>query len=187
MPERGGRIQRIVVYRAEKLRIPEPLAFVGFISGRQRQLPPSVVQAIQRADKKLIGELAGVSGVLSYSSLELRMGYWCNLILLSDDSVKTHIRGSETHKYAAYRLAPSYYTWIRLHSGIMPEGLDHMEMRLQKSKYYTFYPGEQRPAIRETIYDISCRTQPGSSGAMMNLNDQDGQTFSCVAARFITL
>jgi hypothetical protein len=151
MQERGGRTHRIVVYRAEKLRIPKPLTFVGFISERQKQLSPTIIQAIQRADKKLIGELAGTPSVLSYSSLELRNGDWCNLVLLSDTNAKTPIRNSETHKYAAYHLAPSYYTWIRLHNGVMPEGLDHMEMCLQKSKYYIFYPGQQRSSIQETI------------------------------------
>src|SRR2546426_481732 len=83
--------------------------------------------------------------VLRYSSLELRNGDWCNLVLLSDAGAKTHIKGSEMHKYAAYHLAHSYYEWIRLHNGVMPEGLDHMEMQLQKTKYYTFQAGQQRP------------------------------------------
>ena len=63
------------------------------------------------------------------------------------------------HKYAAYRLAHSYYEWIRLHNGVMPEGLDHMEMQLQKTKYYTFQAGQQRPSIREFIYELPCRAQ----------------------------
>ena len=79
-----------------------------------------------------------------------------NLVLLSDAEAKTYIKGSEMHKYAAYRLAHSYYEWIRLHNGVMPEGLDHMEMQLQKTKYYTFQAGQQRPSIREFIADQMC-------------------------------
>ena len=159
LQERGGRTHRIAIYQPEKLLAQVPLSFVGFISARQKLLRPSIIQAIQRADKRLVEELAGAPGVLSYSSLELRNGDWCNLVLLSDAGAKTHIKGSEMHKYAAYHLAHSYYEWIRLHNGVMPEGLDHMEMQLQKTKYYTFQAGQQRPAIREFIYELPCRAQ----------------------------
>ena len=100
----------------------------------------------------LVEELADATGVLSYSSLELRNGNWCNLVLLSDAEAKTGIKGREMHKYAAYHLAHSYYEWIRLHTGIMPEGLDHTEMLLQKTKYYFFEEPQKRPTIRERVY-----------------------------------
>jgi DMSO/TMAO reductase YedYZ molybdopterin-dependent catalytic subunit len=153
LQERGDRMHRIAIYQAENLRLQSPLSFVGFISARKTQLRPSIVQAIQQTDKKLVEELAGAPGVLSYSSFELRNGDWCNLVLLSDAGAKMHIKGSETHKYAAYHLAHSYYDWIRLHNGIMPEGLDHMEMQLLKTRYYTLQPGQQKPSIREYIYE----------------------------------
>src|SRR6202043_359578 len=125
------------------------LAFVGFLSGRQKRLRPSILSAIKRTDKRLVMELADVSGILSYSSLELRNGDWCNLVVLTDASAKRHITGSQTHQHAAYLLAQAYYAWIRLHSGVMPEGLDHMEMQLLKTRYYTFHPGQTKPSIRE--------------------------------------
>ena len=86
---------------------------------------------------------------------EQRNGDRYNLVLLSNASAKTHIKSSETHKYAADHLSHSYYEWIRLHKGVMPEGLDHMEMQLQKTKYYTLQVGEQRPSIREMIYETA--------------------------------
>lgn len=152
--ERGERTHRIAIYQAEKLRLQEPFAFVGFISSRQKPLRTSIIRAIQQADKKLVAELAGAPGVLSYSSFELRNGDWCNLVLLSDAGAKMHIKGSETHRYAAYQLAHSYYDWIRLHNGVMPHGLDHMEMQLLKTRYYTFQRGQQKPLIRELTYTI---------------------------------
>ena len=94
-------------------------------------------------------ELISNPGLLSYSSLELRNGDWCNLVVLNGEEAKTHLKNTSTHTYAAYQLAPHYYEWIRLHNGVMSEGLDHTEMLLQKTKYYIFYAAQPRPAIRE--------------------------------------
>jgi len=102
-------------------------------------------------DKKLIKELISNPGILSYSSLELRNGDWCNLVVLNDAGAKTHIKSNSTHIHAAYHLAHRYYEWIRLHNGIMPEGLDHTEMQLQKTKYYTFQTKQQRATMQEFI------------------------------------
>jgi len=153
LQERHGRMHRIAIYQPQELLEKSPLSFVGFISKKQKQLQPSILKAIQMVDNKLIEELADAPGILSYSSLELRNGDWCNLVLLGDASTKTHITSSETHKHAAYHLAHSYYEWIRLHNGVMPEGLDHMEMQLQKTRYYTFHTEQSRPSIRELFYE----------------------------------
>jgi hypothetical protein len=149
LQERGERMHRIAIYRAEHLRIQNPLFFVGFRSARQKQLRQSIIQAIQHTDKKLVEELVDAPGVLSYSSFQLRNGDWCNLVLLNDEGTKMQLKRSETHIYAAYHLACVYYDWIRLHHGVMPEGLDHMEMELLKTKY----SGQETPAIRECIYE----------------------------------
>jgi hypothetical protein len=34
--------------------------------------------------------------------------------------------------------------------------VDHMEMQLQKTKYYTFQAGQQRPLIRELLNELPC-------------------------------
>jgi hypothetical protein len=152
--ERHGRNHRIVIYRQQELFQKLPLAFVGFISKRKRSLLPSIVEQIQQADQKLVAELVKAPGILSYSSLELPCGEWCNLVVLADVSAKKQIKGTETHAYAAYHLAHTYYEWIRLHTGTMSEGLDHMEMRLLNTKYYTFHAGQQRPSIQELEYSL---------------------------------
>jgi hypothetical protein len=152
LQERRGQMHRIALYHPEDLLAQAPLAFVGFLSARQKLLRPSILNAIKRTDKRLVMELADAPGILSYSSLELRSGDWCNLVVLADASAKRHITGTQTHQYAAYLLAQSYYAWIRLHSGVMPVGLDHMEMRLLKTKYYTFHPGQAKPTIQELSY-----------------------------------
>ena len=159
LQERRGQAHRIALYRPEILLMPTPLAFVGFLSARQKLLHPSIHNAIKRTDKRLVMELADAPGILSYSSLELRNGNWCNLVVLTDASAKGHITGSQTHQYAAYLLAQTYYAWIRLHSGVMPVGLDHMEMRLLKTKYYTFHPGQAKPSIQELAYAWPSETE----------------------------
>jgi hypothetical protein len=154
LQERHGRKHRIVIYRQQELFQKLPFAFVGFISKRKRSLLPSLVEEIQQTDQKLVAELIKAPGILSYSSLELPFGDWCNLVVLTDSSAKMQIKGTETHAYAAYHLAHAYYEWIRLHTGTMPEGLDHVEMRLLKTKYYTFHPDQERPSIRELAYKM---------------------------------
>jgi hypothetical protein len=155
LQERHGRMHRIAIYQPQILHMESSLFFVGFISQKQKNLRPSILQEIQRIDKKLVEELADAPGILSYSSLELRNGDWCNLVLLGDANAKMHITSSETHNHAAYHLAHCYYEWIRLHNGVMPEGLDHTEMHLLKSKYYTFHAEQSKPSIRELLYETS--------------------------------
>jgi hypothetical protein len=150
--ERGGQVHRIALYQPGALLKQTPLSFVGFLSARQKPLSPSILEGIHSADRQLVTELADAPGILSYSSLELRNGDWCNLVVLADTSAKVHITGSQTHQHAAYSLAHAYYAWIRLHSGVMPVGLDHMEMHLVKTRYYTFHPGQAKPTIRELAY-----------------------------------
>ena len=86
--------------------------------------------------------------------MELRNGNWYNIVLLSDADAKKHIRSAETHVYAAYQLAPRYYEWIRLHSGVIPGGLDQVELMLQKTRYYVFQRTQPRPVIREMADDV---------------------------------
>ena len=114
---------------------------------------PSVIEEIHRVDKMLVVELISTPGLLSYSSLELRDGSWCNLVLFNDNETKTHIKNSETHAYAAYQLSPRYYAWVRIHSGIMPAGLARNEMFLQKTRFYQFHGVHEKPATRELTYE----------------------------------
>jgi hypothetical protein len=152
LQERHGRTHRIAIYKQQELVQRDTLTFVGFISRKRKPLHESIVDEIQDVDSRLLVELVDAPGILSYSSLELRNGDWCNLVLLSNAEAKLHIKSAPTHRYAAYGLADSYYEWIRLHNGIMPEGLDHTEMLLQKTKYYFFQEPQKRPTVRERIY-----------------------------------
>lgn len=152
LDERRRRTHRIAIYQPEQLLLNNALAFVGFVSGKLRPIRPSIGADLRIVDKKLIAELVNTPGLLSYSSLELHDGNWCNLVLLNDPEVKVHLKNAETHKYAAYELAPSCYEWIRLHNGILPTGLASVEMLLQKTRYYLYQGAERRPIIQEISY-----------------------------------
>jgi hypothetical protein len=150
--ERHGHTHRIALYNHQELFLQQTLPFIGFISRKQMDLSRSVIDEIQAVDKLLIEELVNNPGILSYSSLELRNGNWCNLVIMRGADAKAHMKSTKTHMYPAHQLAYGHYEWIRLHHGIMTEGLDHMEMVLQKTKYYTFHSAEQKPVIREHMY-----------------------------------
>ena len=152
LDERRRRTHRMAIYNPEELLLNNELAFVGFISGKLRPIRPSVGADLRIVDKKLVADLVDTCGLLGYSSLELHDGNWCNLVLLNDPEVKIRLKNTETHRYAAYELAPSCYEWIRLHSGIMPAGLAGNEMLLQKTRYYQYQGVERRPTIREITY-----------------------------------
>ncbi len=143
---------RIAIYRPQEL-LYSKLDFVGFISRRQQPEDPQVIEEIRTVDKKLVVELISTPGLMSYSSLELLDGRWCNLVLFSGAETKMHIRNSETHTYAAYQLSPRYYDWVRLHNGIMPGGLAGNEMLLQKTRFYQFHGPHEKPTIRELTYE----------------------------------
>ncbi len=150
--ERHGRIHRIALYNCQELSQRPTLAFVGFISRKQKMLDASIVDEIHTVDAQLVAEMVNNSGVLGYSSLELRTGIWCNLVLMENIEAKQQVLRTEPHAHAAYQLAPRYYEWIRLHTGIMPNGLFSDEMKALHTRYYTFQVAQQKPVIREHTY-----------------------------------
>ncbi len=151
LEERHKRTHRITIYKQQELLLRSSFLFVGFVSRKHKDALPSVSDDIVQADKQLIQEFVHNPAILSYSSLEFRNGDWCNLVVMSGPEAKSDIKSSATHAYAAHQLAQHYYEWIRLHNGIMPEGLDHTEMQLLKTKYYTFPTIHTPPIIQEHV------------------------------------
>jgi hypothetical protein len=151
-PGANNRPQRIAICRRPETLLAASLAFVGFISGIRADVSPATSRELHRMDGLIIAELADHPGILSYSSLAMRRDRWYNLVLLSDLAMKAYFRDSGTHRYAAYRLAPHYYAWIRLHSGAIAGGLNCEKMVISSTRYYTFpLPGGQ-PVVRELLY-----------------------------------
>ena len=122
------------------------------LADKQKQLDASIIGEIHTVDAQLVAEMVNNPGILGYSSLELRSGIWCNLVLMENSETKQQVLQTATHAHAAYRLAPRYYEWIRLHIGIMPNGLFHDEMKAVSTRYYTFQVAQAKPVIREHTY-----------------------------------
>jgi hypothetical protein len=154
LEERHQHTHRVAIYKPQELLLGSSLVFVGFISGKQKPLSHPVLEEMRVIDKKLITELASNPGLLSYSSLQLCTSNWCNLVLLSDVDAKTHFRTDETHRYAARQLAPRFYEWIRLHTGVMPGGLAGNEAILRSTKFYTFREEQLEFSIQELVYQF---------------------------------
>ena len=150
--ERHRRIHRIALYNCQALLQCPALAFVGFISQKQKTLDATILDEIHTIDAQLVAEMVNNSGILGYSSLELRTGIWCNLVLMENIESKQQVLRTETHAHAAYQLAPRYYEWIRLHTGVMPHGLFHDEMKALHTRFYAFQTAQQRPVVREHTY-----------------------------------
>jgi len=152
--ERRSREHRIVIFNYQELLLNRSLTFVGFISSKQETIDTTVASEITRVDDQLLTELVKTPGVLGYSSLELRKDCWYNLVLLRDATIREHVKGSTTHAYAAYQLAPLYYEWVRLHHGILPNGLAQGDMQLLSTKYYTFHVHPYKPIIIKRSYAV---------------------------------
>lgn len=150
---RHNRQQRIILYNPHVLLQNTALYFVGFVSGKHKIVDPSIDNEMQRVDALLTKELVNAPGLLCYSSLELRTGKWYNLVLLANFNIKTHLQNSSVHCYGAYQLATRYYEWIRLHSGVMPDGLSRSTLRLQKTKYYAC----QTPEPYFAVSELTCK------------------------------
>lgn len=150
--ERQGRTHRIALYQCQRLLQQSQLAFVGFISRKKDKLDTSVIDEIHSVDKALLVEMAANPGILSYSSLELRNGIWYNLVVMDKSEARNQVLASDTHTYSAYQLAPRYYTWIRLHTGIMTYGIAHDTMKIVRTRHYLFQHASSKPLIREHSY-----------------------------------
>ncbi len=148
--ERHERIHRIALYNCQALAQHPTLTFVGFISRRQQEVEQTIVEEIHATDAKLVAGLTNNPGVLGYSSLELRTGIWCNLVLMENIEAKQQVLSTQAHAHAAYQLSPHYYEWIRLHTGVMPQGLFADEMKALHTRFYTFQ--EKKPVVREQVY-----------------------------------
>ncbi|GCE14669.1 hypothetical protein [Tengunoibacter tsumagoiensis] len=143
LEERREREHHTVIFNPAELVKIRDFAFVGFVGTRQQAISSSVYNELLQADRQLVAEISHMPGFLGYASLELRPGLWYNLVVLEDYELKSHLLGSEAHKYAAHQLAPRYYDWIRLHSGVIRNGLASGDFVLQRTKFYHFPGGLQ--------------------------------------------
>ena len=143
---------RIVTY-ARPMPEDTNLPFVGFISCRDFSSDNTISSRLTEVDRQMVHELSHMKNLLSYSSLQLHDGNWCNLVVFTAPQAHEGLLASPIHQFAAHQLAPFYYRWIRLHHGIIPMGKLVNGLELSKTKYYTFVHPGQAPLIQTEIYD----------------------------------
>lgn len=146
LQEVNGRFHRIVILERAPLLTDAELTFVGFFGQRRFEANPALLQDV---DTELIQEFLNHPHVLSYCSLELADNNWANIVILRNADGIQHWRASRKHAYAARELAPQYYTGIRLHNGILPNGLASPYLVLLHTKYYDFQGPGLWQAVRE--------------------------------------
>lgn len=148
----NGISHRIVLYRQPPTSTVG-LPFVGFISKKVVSPDANIVEILTGVDQQMVRSLVQHTDLLSYSSLQLLDGNWCNLVVFRQPQVREAILGMATHQYAAYELAPKYYQWIRLHDGMLAEGPDLGTLSLRLTKYYTFFDTASRPLVQTRQYE----------------------------------
>lgn len=150
--EEEKRAHRIALY-AHPPQNEQDLAFVGFMSGKAASTDTEVSQHLTIIDRSLVMELAQHPGLLSYSSFQQPNDDWANLVIFTQSEAKEGILATQMHRQAAYELAPQYYSWIRLHHGIIPLGDFQNGLQLRSTRYYSFSPGMTKPAVRVQVYE----------------------------------
>jgi hypothetical protein len=143
----GGRQYRVAFLKGAALSAGQDLVVVGFCGRKRREANRKLVIAV---DEELIAESPQHPHFLSYSSLELNNGDWCNLVLFSDWDGLQQWNSSARHWQAVREIAPGYYKTIRLHNALLPGGLLSGEkLKMVRTKYYDFTSEAPWLAMRE--------------------------------------
>lgn len=127
---------RLVFAKDAPLHAQQQLMVVGFFGDRR----PTANEALaSEFDATLIKEIPDHPGIFSYCTLELDGGNYANMVLFNTPDAKLHWSRSQAHAKAVQKLAPSYYYSVRLHNGVLPQGLPGSEqLRLERVKYFDY-------------------------------------------------
>jgi hypothetical protein len=141
---------RIVLAQWTALNTASDLAVVGFFGRRRAVVDPQIDVEKDTVDLELISEFPEHPGVLSYSSMELECSNYGNLVLLADPSAADRWQSSARHSRATRRIAPNYYSNVRLHNGVIRGGLlSGNDVVLVRTKYYDYEGAAPWFAVRE--------------------------------------
>jgi len=136
---------RIVIIDRQALVSLDKFCFVGFFGTRQKNISPEVKEGIEEADKQLVAELPTHAGMHAYCTLFPSVGDPFNLVVFAPDRVRIVWMYSHTHLRAVRDLAPSYYTTVRIHNGVLPNNLRLKPIRTTpifvRTKFYEFADG----------------------------------------------
>jgi hypothetical protein len=143
--EPDGRYHRYVVPRPDELSQKKMIYLVGFFSHRQKG---ATIGAFGDLDDMLVEQMPTFQEILSYSSMALPDGEFGNLVLLLNEEIKSKWMHGETHSKAV-ALAPGYYQFVRIHNGVLPQGVMRPDLlRITQVKYYDYEEDPPWKAVR---------------------------------------
>jgi hypothetical protein len=100
-------------------------------------------------DDRLTAQIPSFQGILSYSTMSLPDGNSSNLVLLTDEKLKTKWAEGGFHK-KAISLSPGYYKSVRINNGEFPQGILKFDLlRITQVKYYDYEDDLPWKAIRK--------------------------------------
>jgi hypothetical protein len=144
--EPDGLSHRYFIPRPDVLSQEETVYLVGFFSHKQERASKN---HFGNLDKSLIEQLPTYQGILSYSTMALPGGDFGNLVLLRDEEIKTKWMQGEIHSRAV-KLSPSYYQFVRINNGVLPDGIKKPDsLRIMRVKYYDYAENPPWKAVRE--------------------------------------
>jgi hypothetical protein len=139
-------VYRIVIPDPEQLLAGDRLIFVGFLGQRRDEADRTVADEF---DEILVGEIPEHAGLLSYCTMALVSGNFCNLVLFSDEGAKVRWSRSRAHDRAVRQISPDYYYSVRLYNGVLPRGIsDGRDMQLTRVKYFDYQDDPWWRAVR---------------------------------------
>ena len=139
-------VYRLVIPEPERLLAFGEIAFVGFFGKRQENADLALGNEF---DEILMAEIPDHPGLLCYSTMALMCGNFCNLVLFADETVKNNWSRSKAHAQAVGKLAPEYYSSVRLYNGLLPRGVAHSQsLHLTKIKYFDYQDKPWWHAVR---------------------------------------
>ena len=144
--EPDGRSHRYFVPWPSILSQAEKIYLVGFFSHKQEGVSYNHFGDL---DDRLIEQIPTYPGILSYSTMALPSGDFGNLVLLTNEEIKSKWLHGETHNRAV-ALSPDYYQFVRINNGILPNGImDPETLRITRVKYYDYAEDPHWKAVRE--------------------------------------
>lgn len=149
MLEPDGRYHRVLAIQPTELAQRQVFTVVGFFG--QRNFDSQDRESWQR-DALLFNDMQNHQGLLSYSTLELTNGDYCNTILFADETSKNHWGRSSVHEKAVREFSPIFYHSIRLYNGVLEAPITEAhKLKLTAVKYfdYSVQPAwiAQRPLV----------------------------------------
>jgi len=144
--EPDGRSHRYFVPWSSILSQAKKVYFVGFFSHKQEGAASTHFGDL---DARLIEQIPTYQGILSYSTMALPGDDFGNLVLITDEEIKSKWLHGETHNRAV-ELSSDYYQFVRINNGILPDGImDPKSLQITRVKYYDYTEDPPWKAVRE--------------------------------------